>query len=71
MCWQTLIRVTYRDQKPGKYQVTFRSKDMDKVIRQQVRQIQEIGKTAGLYPVAIEARTIRLTRYLSDGTDLA
>ncbi len=43
---------------------------MDKVIARQVKQIQKIGKTAGLYPVAIEARTIRLTRYLDEGIDL-
>ncbi len=64
------IRVAYRDRKPGKYQVTFRVEDMDKVIRKQVKQIEKIGMTAGLYPVAIEARTIRLTRYLRDGADI-
>jgi hypothetical protein len=65
------IRVTYRDQKPGKYQVTYRVEDMDRVIHKQVKQIEKIGKTAGIYPVAIEARQIRLNRYLRDGEDLA
>jgi hypothetical protein len=64
------IRVAFQDQKPGKYSVTYRVADLEKVIARQVKAIEKIGKRAGIYPVAIEARASTLSRYLHDGVDI-
>jgi hypothetical protein len=64
------IQVTYRDDRPGKYSTTFPIEDMEKVIVQQVKMAEKIGKRAKLYPIQIGARTLSLQRYLREGEDI-